>query len=437
MRLLFIFLSLFLSCETTDEIYNKILTDKFFRGIVADNLIENKKYADIGEIKEFETYSELRGYVISLVEKNPKKAAELFSGVVKETGGYKIVSENYEYEINPVFKSLIDQMKRASSDNSIGDESRRVLSSTLFEGVWKKPDGDLSITSNNTEINDYRVTPEYNSLDLNVNKLLSEKRNIDSIWNYLNEYSVRDINDILKNTQSAYLKFSKYVSSISGMKKINPEQSKSLISIINEVSKYLKLKVLVIRYRELEERIMALKSNRLKNSLSDLYNRMIDLSSKNNSTEFDREFMSLFSDMDTIASETTVLNNVYDLKNNLERYYPSCFYDWLVYKINYYIYPSKKFLVMMSQKKDILLLLNKIISGYEKNGFDHINSNLLITEKKSLDDAFKLIEDMNEIKNKNRKIQYYFFDNLIPYDIYTKNGKRYFGLKYAEEIKKH
>ncbi|NLH38574.1 MAG: hypothetical protein GX445_00720 [Elusimicrobia bacterium] len=437
MRLLFIFLSLFLSCETTDEIYNKILTDKFFRGIVADNLIENKKYADIGEIKEFETYSELRGYVISLVEKNPKKAAELFSGVVKETGGYKIVSENYEYEINPVFKSLIDQMKRASSDNSIGDESRRVLSSTLFEGVWKKPDGDLSITSNNTEINDYRVTPEYNSLDLNVNKLLSEKRNIDSIWNYLNEYSVRDINDILKNTQSAYLKFSKYVSSISGMKKINPEQSKSLISIINEVSKYLKLKVLVIRYRELEERIMALKSIRLKNSLSDLYNRMIDLSSKNNSTEFDREFMSLFSDMDTIASETTVLNNVYDLKNNLERYYPSCFYDWLVYKINYYIYPSKKFLVMMSQKKDILLLLNKIISGYEKNGFDHINSNLLITEKKSLDDAFKLIEDMNEIKNKNRKIQYYFFDNLIPYDIYTKNGKRYFGLKYAEEIKKH
>ncbi|MBP7796521.1 MAG: hypothetical protein KA059_07095 [Elusimicrobiales bacterium] len=437
MRLLFIFLSLFLSCETTDEIYNKILTDKFFRGIVADNLIENKKYADIGEIKEFETYSELRGYVISLVEKNPKKAAELFSGVVKETGGYKIVSENYEYEINPVFKLLIDQMKRASSDNSIGDESRRVLSSTLFEGVWKKPDGDLSITSNNTEINDYRVTPEYNSLDLNVNKLLSEKRNIDSIWNYLNEYSVRDINDILKNTQSAYLKFSKYVSSISGMKKINPEQSKSLISIINEVSKYLKLKVLVIRYRELEERIMALKSIRLKNSLSDLYNRMIDLSSKNNSTEFDREFMSLFSDMDTIASETTVLNNVYDLKNNLERYYPSCFYDWLVYKINYYIYPSKKFLVMMSQKKDILLLLNKIISGYEKNGFDHINSNLLITEKKSLDDAFKLIEDMNEIKNKNRKIQYYFFDNLIPYDIYTKNGKRYFGLKYAEEIKKH
>jgi hypothetical protein len=437
MRLLFIFLSLFLSCETTDEIYNKILTDKFFRGIVADNLIENKKYADIGEIKEFETYSELRGYVISLVEKNPKKAAELFSGVVKETGGYKIVSENYEYEINPVFKSLIDQMKRASSDNSIGDESRRVLSSTLFEGVWKKPDGDLSITSNNTEINDYRVTPEYNSLDINVNKLLSEKRNIDSIWNYLNEYSVRDINDILKNTQSAYLEFSKYVSSISGMKKINPEQSKSLIFIINEVSKYLKLKVLVIRYRELEERIMALKSIRLKNSLSDLYNRMIDLSSKNNSTEFDREFMSLFSDMDTIASETTVLNNVYDLKNNLERYYPSCFYDWLVYKINYYIYPSKKFLVMMSQKKDILLLLNKIISGYEKNGFDHINSNLLITEKKSLDDAFKLIEDMNEIKNKNRKIQYYFFDNLIPYDIYTKNGKRYFGLKYAEEIKKH
>lgn len=437
MRILLFFFSLFLNCETTDEIYNKILTDKFFRGIVADNLIENKKYADIGEIKEFETYSELRGYVISLVEKNPKKAAELFSRVVKETGGYKIVSENYEYEINPVFKSLIDQMKRASSDNSIGDESRRVLSSTLFEGVWKRPEGELSITSNNNEKNHYRVTPEYNSLNINVNKLLSEKRNIDNIWNYLNEYSVKDINDILKNTQSAYLKFSKYVSGISGMKKINIEQSESLISIINEVSKYLKLKVLVIRYRELEEKMLGLKSNRLKNSLSDLYNRMIALSSKNNNTEFDKEFMSLFSDMDIIASQTAFLKSLYDLKNNLEEYTPSCFYDWLVYKINYYVHPTRKFSVMMNQKKDILLLLNKIILEYEKNGFTYIYDNLLITEKKSLDDASRLIEDINEIKNKNRKIQYYFFDNLIPYDIYIKNGKRYFGLKYAEEIKRY
>ncbi|MEF3280632.1 MAG: hypothetical protein K6357_06675 [Elusimicrobiota bacterium] len=432
--LLFFLISLF--SQTSEDIYNRILTDKFFRGIVADNIIEQKKYEGI-VTNNFDTYAQLREYVILWIEKNPKKAAELFSEIIKETGEYSVKTMRYEYRIHPKFKELIDKMEFASKEEGLNEESKRFLSSLMFEG--EKGDReyspiDLSHLSDKSSEKDI----VYNYMNINSEKFIEEIRKIDIINEELKKYEVDDLYDIILLSKKKYRDFSVFVSSIKGNKKITEEQAKKLKEKFYEVSKYLALKALVIKYRMAEKIVnkisLNLKIIDLLHIAAGEIEKLTFLQTTNK--DFNRLFFLIYKSIDNIEKESTFIENILEISRFMGRRDFSCFYDFLVHILHKYIYKTNEYNKILLKMSEFNKTLNEFVIKYLKDP-QNIKDEDIVTIESQIKESKIIMEKVSEIKSRNRKVQYLFLDNFIPYTLRLEAKKIKFGLKYFEVKKEN
>lgn len=421
-----------LYCIDIDDTYNKIITDKFFRGIVADNIIEQKKYYDLVD-GNFSSYASLREQLILWIEKNPKKAAELFNNIVNERGYYTLSSLRYEYKINPKFKEFIDKMEVSGKDNNISDEKRRIFSSFIFDA---NSDNSESIAIDFDSLKSNKKSVVYNHMNINIPKLFEEVKAIDGVNSYLSGYRVDDLNNIISITDLKYKKFSEFIASIKGLSKITETQSKILLERITDIKKFLLLKLIVIKYRNLNK-IIDLADEKRFTDFSLLMEKKIAQLSQGcfDFRDFNKIFLEYYDSIEEIEKEAIFIANLKEIRSKVARRYFSCIYDFIVHIIHLYMYPVKNYSKLISDIKESSYKIDEFLVKY-KTSYDSITNDDINEVEKYISLAKNCIRLIDDIKFTNRKIQYLFFDNIIPYEIGYNSKKLIFELKVANIYKK-
>ncbi|MEA3306415.1 MAG: hypothetical protein U9Q34_01350 [Elusimicrobiota bacterium] len=126
-----------------DEIKNKILTNLFFRGEVADGFIDAKLYGEILGDVSGKSFSKVREKLIIWIYNNPDKAAEMYFNIYgqkfdKKPG--KIKYNDLKGKISPHFLKLIKNLEASAKNLSLDDESLTMAGRRLFEGFIAKTD---------------------------------------------------------------------------------------------------------------------------------------------------------------------------------------------------------------------------------------------------------------------------------------------------------
>ncbi len=411
--ILFIFLNLCFS-QGKEEVYNRILTDKFFRGVVADNIIESKKYDDIIS-GSFATYSELRYEILKWVEENPGKAAERFIEISKEKGGYTVSFKLYDYVINPKFKELIDKMEYAAKDSSFDIEKARSYSSYLFDAIYKT---DLNIKEG-AGLNLENSSPKnitYDYLKLNSSRLSDEVEKINKVYEYLKEFNIDDINGIVFQSDIKFKEFYSYVMSLKGNKGVTSLQAEKLISLFKDISKLLYIRAVIVRFRLIEKSII---ENGLDFNLESIKSKIIMLYQEDEG--FNENFMSIFSTLDRLEDEVLITSRINSLKRRIQNIDFSCFFDYISYIIATKFLKMKKYDELYNKKIDI--------------NFDFTKDEDIKNFEKEFENYIEILKKRERIAKTNRFIQYIFWDNFLPFDIFYHKNSKYFGLKLPHYFK--
>ena len=412
--IIFIFLTFWLNLfsQSESEIYNRILTDKFFRGVVADNIIENKKYEDMVS-GQFYTYSQLRAAVMDWIEKNPKEAAKRFSDILSNKGGYSVSFNVYDYKLNPKLKNLIDKMEDASKKN-ISDENIRAYASILFDGYKENPDYQLDIKPYKNGLTGQQM--KYDYVNLNLEKLYDEVERIDNAYDYLKKFDVKDMEGIIKMSDLKYLEFSKYAISLKGNKRINYEQGEKIKSLLRDVSVMLSLRALLIKYRGIEFNSFVRYSKVIKNFEAGIKKLFL-----NNDENFSGNFLKIYSKITELEKEISFLNELQNIYNSLLEKSYSCFLDYIIRKLDY----SNKYFKIKQRKKELASYFSKILS-HNLNEIDSGDAEIM---DEKIKESMEIISLENNIKARHRKIQFLFLDNLFPWDLGVDGKKLYFKIK--------
>ncbi|MGC9070468.1 MAG: hypothetical protein ACP5IO_04065 [Elusimicrobiales bacterium] len=417
MIILSIFVVFAMSFEKTD-VCNKILIDKFFRGIVADNLAE-----EISIVEEAgcvsQTYSQMRSCLIFWIEKNPKKACDLFEQYVKKNNRFVIKATLYEYYLNPEFKKLIDKMKTAAKDD-VSYEEVREISSLLFDANFASEGGvvvgDISNSSKQSsgkEIDYYSVN--HKALD-------DEVLMVKMAWEYLSKYKIKDLGDIIKKTDRYYLMFTNYASVLRNVKGVDEKNIKRLFSTISDLRRYLILKSLVVKLR-LNENSFMKKTEFIeiyKSLENDTY--LLSLSTKSY-RDFVKDVFDLWGKIDEMSNLVSFVNERDEILSFFDFKY-SCFMDYIFQFL-------AKQLLHLRFYSDVEKKINTIKDYFSKEDF----ANSYFDKYATMRSEFrKISEKLIYVSFSHRKIQYLFWDNLLPFDFYfRKENGYYFGIKVKEE----
>ncbi|HOJ85680.1 MAG TPA: hypothetical protein PK103_05595 [Elusimicrobiales bacterium] len=421
MKLLFLYLffAALGFCESFEDVYNRIITDKFFRGVVADNIIENDKYKDVVE-GNFYTYSELRARVMNWIEEDPKEAAKRFLEIVDKKGEYGVRYQIYDYKINPKLKELIDKMEFASK-NDIKDEKIRDYASLLFEG-FKENDSQGVEIKKSSKKQDYSKTLSYNYVNINADNLYKEAERVNKAYDYLKNIKIEDIGGIIEKTDWKHKEFLEYVSVLKGSRRISLEQGERLKKILDEVSRFLSLKALLVKYSNIKDLSDIPKYKvsiaKIKSDLESYYLLKSD--------NFNRDFLNLYSFMDNIERESVFINKIKEIKTALSYDIYSCFLDYLVKSLSSIFSPGSKYSDYKKKKKKLYEYFSKF---YENLVNSHNETNYYEDAEEKIKEALKIVELENGAGYKNRKLQFLFCDNLLPWDLYWDKKGKYFGLK--------
>ncbi len=129
---------------TFEEVRDRILYSLFFRGEVADAIIEAGLAGRFVEAGEGEPYSEIRERMLHWIRANPDEAARVYrrvkSGAAPSRPDRVPAGKEFTFEISPHFVSLIRSLAAAAGDPRALDEDLAGAGRRLFEGLPIDPD---------------------------------------------------------------------------------------------------------------------------------------------------------------------------------------------------------------------------------------------------------------------------------------------------------
>jgi len=131
--------------EELRDIRDRLSTSLFFKGELADSIIEAGLQDRLLKLSGRETYSEVRLGLIGWIKNDLDEAADLYFYLKnrghEETKPQESISYKLPiYEINPHFLQLIQGVRRAAHDASISDEEMSLAEQRLFEAPQAQPE---------------------------------------------------------------------------------------------------------------------------------------------------------------------------------------------------------------------------------------------------------------------------------------------------------
>ncbi len=127
-----------------EEVRDRILSSLFFRGEVADLIIEAGISGQFVVTEENEPYSEVREKMLAWIRLDPDQAAKIYLYLKKgrDTSAEKgYTYKEYSFEISPHFVGLVKALSAAAADGAASDEDLSAAGRRLFAGIAIEPDG--------------------------------------------------------------------------------------------------------------------------------------------------------------------------------------------------------------------------------------------------------------------------------------------------------
>lgn len=116
---------------------DRIMTSLFFRGEVADKILDSGEADTYVDLSAFETHAEARSALLDWIRKNPAKAAEIYLSL-KYSGGRPSGQTREVYEIswkfNPSFLAAVKALNAAAGSSTASREVMELAARRLYEG---------------------------------------------------------------------------------------------------------------------------------------------------------------------------------------------------------------------------------------------------------------------------------------------------------------
>lgn len=137
-------------------IRDKLAVSLFFRGELADKIIDAGLQERIADFRGDETYSEVRTKLMEWIVLNGSEAAKLYMQIngrqvgQSAAGAASVTAYTaYRWEINPRFLKLIEDLKKAAGDGSASEEEISLAAWRLYDGP---PVGQSAVLDTAAEI---------------------------------------------------------------------------------------------------------------------------------------------------------------------------------------------------------------------------------------------------------------------------------------------
>lgn len=118
------------------QVRDKLATSLFFRGELADRIIEAGQAGRFVDLEGVETHSGARSLLLTWIRRNPEKAAEVYLGL-KGSGGRihdAIETRQADWKFNPAFIASIKALNAAAGSASVSREAMELAARRLYEG---------------------------------------------------------------------------------------------------------------------------------------------------------------------------------------------------------------------------------------------------------------------------------------------------------------
>ncbi|OIO04888.1 MAG: hypothetical protein COX65_03455 [Elusimicrobia bacterium CG_4_10_14_0_2_um_filter_56_8] len=129
--------------EEAASLSDRLATSLFFRGELADKILEAGMAERFVDLKGIETYSGARSALLTWIRKNPGKAAEVYLNM-KGAGGKihdSIETRKMNWEFNPAFIASVKALNSAAGNSSVSRETLELAARRLYEGPQADTEG--------------------------------------------------------------------------------------------------------------------------------------------------------------------------------------------------------------------------------------------------------------------------------------------------------
>lgn len=133
------------AAEDAGSAKNRILTSLFFRGEVADLILESGEAGRLVNLGGVETNAEARGLLLRWIERHPDEAARTYLNL-KGAGGKAhtaIETREMTWEFNPAFIDAIKALNAAAGSASVSREAMETAARRLYGG--QREDADAPV----------------------------------------------------------------------------------------------------------------------------------------------------------------------------------------------------------------------------------------------------------------------------------------------------
>lgn len=429
-----------------EEIKNNISKSLFFRGEVADAIIESNLVGKITQ-KEFKTYAEMRDYLIRWIEQNPQQAAAMYSFKGKDNK-IKIPTEvNYfipYWEINPYFKELIENLKKIADDKTLSDEELRLGGTRLFEGFINYGEGRIDISGNlQNEVMDYKEQKNYFANYKVDNQALNrESENIKNIYNdfekEMRNFKTEKIFSTKKILHARYLDFLLLLAEIKGRKNLNKDEAFKLEKIRKDIRRYfISMKLLIF-------------ASDLRNILENLSEGILKYDIEKFIRVIEGEAETILTD-ENLALAYSFLKQSYEIYTNFKKelfFWQgiskinfdasqinfSCLYDYIFFRL--YVFFKENNIYAQKRKKiaENLAFLKEVEKKSLERKIAFLNQQELKTIGEKMLETRKDIEIVRKISQINRRQQFFMWEIFWPFGIKKENGKNILFLNFLDSF---
>lgn len=411
------------------ETENKIRKELFFRGEVADCILENNLLSRITK-KNFSTYSQAREYLIFWAERNPREAASFYLGaksgdplVYKGEISYVITSGRLKSH----FLELVENLKKAAGDNSLNQEELRLSGSRLFEGFITWGEGETGNQfSNARPYGKNSIQAGFSGLKFNAQALIEEERNLKDAYDILVKGG-----SALKDAKAAaalrlfklrYEEFLLNSAYLKGRTVISPGEAFKVKNSISEVRRsgfylfaigmaaQLKLEALEVDPGPLRERLLAIALEIEKKSAS----------FQNPDFSFN-SIISILTESRDLFEKSEAEFHVYTISRALieEIHYSgfSGWFDWLNFTLSG-IFPKNEYSRVVKKLEEMALKLEEMKKAAAAGELERLASQ----DQSFLSQARFLLDEKKRISIANAKMQFLCFEIFWPFGL-DFNGK--------------
>ncbi|MCM2267165.1 MAG: hypothetical protein NDI60_05245 [Elusimicrobiales bacterium] len=121
--------------EELTEVRDRLMVSLFFRGELADRIMDAGMAGRFVDLEELETNSDVRLALLGWIKKNPREAAELYlhlrggGAASGQLPAYKSV-----WELNAGFLALVKNLNAAAGNKAVSGETLELAARRLYEG---------------------------------------------------------------------------------------------------------------------------------------------------------------------------------------------------------------------------------------------------------------------------------------------------------------